>query len=714
MRIKHVQYLMIKQGKDWLLICLIVIAAGCSSSGNKQKQNRLKDASSPYLKEHADNPVDWYEWGEEALQKAKKENKPLLISIGYSSCHWCHVMEEESFTDTVVARLMNESFVCIKVDREERPDIDNLYMHACQLLNNGEAGWPLNAFALPDGKPFFAGTYYSNENWIKLLKQISDTYKFKNGKVVMQANSLTYGIIDNDSLLLVKDGSSTVFNKQSYNAFFKNVVKNIDTTYGGLKGPQKFPTPSFWNLLLQYHYLTGDQEALHLTKNTLNKMALGGLYDHVGGGFARYATDSLWRIPHFEKMLYDNGQLVSLYAQAYQLTKNSFFKKILIQTLSFVEREFVSNQGGFYSSLNADTEDGEGAFYSWSLDEFRKITGSKNANIFQEYYNITREGNWEKGRNILFATTVPEEFAAQKNIAVEDFNRMLDSTRKALLAERNKRNKPTADTKILTSWNAIMIKGYADAYSATSDKAYLQRALASAIFLENSMLSKDGRLMRNFKDGKISVNAFLDDYAWLAHAYIKLYQVTFDKHWLTQAKKITDYALINFYDITSGMFYYSSASSPHLILNKMEIRDNAIPSSNAIMATVLYELGTFFTEEHYLAKSSRMLSTISIKMYETPAYYTQWCWLSGLKTYGTYEVAIMGKDAENRNIELQKNYLPTCFFMGGTDMEDIPLLEGKLSENKTMIYVCTNKTCKMPVDEVGKALKQIRQQLIEN
>jgi uncharacterized protein len=406
-------------------------------------------------------------------------------------------------------------------------------------------------------------------------------------------------------------------------------------------------------------------------------------------------------------MLYDNGQLVSLYAQAYQLTKNNFFKEIIVQTLSFVEREFVSKEGGFYSSLNADTEDGEGAFYSWSHDEFRKITGSKNADLFQEYYNITPEGNWEKGRNILFAITVPEEFAAQKNIRVEDFNRMLENTRKALFTERNKRNKPTADTKILTSWNAIMIKGYADAYSATSDKAYLQKALASAIFLENNMLSKDGRLMRNFKEGKVSVNAFLDDYAWLAHAYIKLYQVTFDKHWLTQSKKITDYALINFYDTASGMFYYSSANSPHLILNKMEIRDNAFPSSNGIMATVLYELGTFFSEEHYLAKSSRMLSTISTKMYETPAYYTQWCWLSGLKAYGTNEVAIMGEDAEKKNIELQKSYLPTCFFMGATYKEDLPLLEGKLQASRTMIYVCTNRTCKLPVDEVEKALRQI-------
>jgi uncharacterized protein len=708
MHIKHVQYLIIERIKDWLRICFLVIVAGCSSNTDQQKLNRLKDASSPYLKEHADNPVDWYEWGEEALQKAKNENKPLLISIGYSSCHWCHVMEKESFTDTVVARLMNESFICIKVDREERPDIDNLYLHACQLLNNGEAGWPLNAFALPDGKPFFAGTYYSKDNWIKLLKQISESYKFKKSQVLLQASSLTFGIIDNDSLFLQKGNKEKGFNKELYRAIFSNVKQNIDITHGGLRGQQKFPTPSLWNLLLQYHYLTGDQEALFIATNTLTKMALGGLYDQVGGGFARYTTDSLWRIPHFEKMLYDNGQMVSLYAKAYQLTKNNFFKEVLVQTLAFVDQEFVSNSGGLYSSLNADTEDGEGIFYSWSLDELKKITSSKNANLIQEYYNITQQGNWEKGRNILYATTLPEEFAVKRNIKAEEFNQLLSTTRKSLLEERSKRNKPTADTKILTSWNAIMLKGYADAYSATADKTYLQRALAIAVFLEKNMLAKDGKLMRNFKDGKVSVNAFLDDYAWLAHAYIKLYQVTFNKHWLTQAKKITDYALVNFYDTTSGLFYYSSVNSTQLVLNKMEVRDNNLPSSNAIMATVLYELGVFFSEEHYSAKSSRMLSVVSQKMYEAPVYYTQWCWLSGLIAHGINEVVIMGEDAERKNIELQKKYLPTCFILGGTDKEDLPLLEGRLQDGKTMIYVCSDRICKLPVDEVDKALRQIK------
>jgi uncharacterized protein len=708
MHIKHVQYLIIERIKDWLRICFLVIVAGCSSNTDQQKLNRLKDASSPYLKEHADNPVDWYEWGEEALQKAKNENKPLLISIGYSSCHWCHVMEKESFTDTVVARLMNESFICIKVDREERPDIDNLYLHACQLLNNGEAGWPLNAFALPDGKPFFAGTYYSKDNWIKLLKQISESYKFKKSQVLLQASSLTFGIIDNDSLFLQKGNKEKGFNKELYRAIFSNVKQNIDITHGGLRGQQKFPTPSLWNLLLQYHYLTGDQEALFIATNTLTKMALGGLYDQVGGGFARYTTDSLWRIPHFEKMLYDNGQMVSLYAKAYQLTKNNFFKEVLVQTLAFVDQEFVSNSGGLYSSLNADTEDGEGIFYSWSLDELKKITSSKNANLIQEYYNITQQGNWEKGRNILYATTLPEEFAVKRNIKAEEFNQLLSTTRKSLLEERSKRNKPTADTKILTSWNAIMLKGYADAYSATADKTYLQRALAIAVFLEKNMLAKDGKLMRNFKDGKVSVNAFLDDYAWLAHAYIKLYQVTFNKHWLTQAKKITDYALVNFYETTSGLFYYSSVNSTQLVLNKMEVRDNNLPSSNAIMATVLYELGVFFSEEHYSAKSSRMLSVVSQKMYEAPVYYTQWCWLSGLIAHGINEVVIMGEDAERKNIELQKKYLPTCFILGGTDKEDLPLLEGRLQDGKTMIYVCSDRICKLPVDEVDKALRQIK------
>ena len=684
-----------------IIVCVIF---SCNITNDK---NQLTNASSPYLQQHADNPVNWYEWGEEAINKAKKENKPLLISIGYASCHWCHVMEKESFMDTAVARIMNEHFINIKVDREERPDIDNIYMDACQLLT-GSGGWPLNAFALPDGKPFFAGTYYSKHSWINLLKQIAQAYKEKNDLVVKQAEALTKGIADEEISFQQSESGSALISKTDYQNLFDSVNKNFDTHNGGLKGPPKFPMPAVSDFLLQYHYLTGNKQALYAATNTLKRMALGGIYDQVGGGFARYATDSLWRIPHFEKMLYDNALLVSLYAHAYQLTQSDFFKNVMDETIAFVDRELTSPEGGFYSSLNADTEEGEGVFYVWNFDDFNKITGDITGNLLAEYFNVVPEGNWEKGRNILYASNTPVEYAIAKKIVPANFITLLDSVKKLLLVQRNKRSKPATDTKILTAWNAMMLKGYADAYTATGNEAYLQKALSNAKFLEKNMLGKDGRLHRNYNDGKISIDAFLDDYAWMAKAYIRLYQVTFDKHWLTMSKQITDYALAHFYDNSSGMFYYTAANASNLVVRKMEIADNAIPSSNAIMAGVLYELGIYFDDKRYSEKSSRMLSNVAGKMNAMPAYHTQWCYQAGLFSHGTYEVAIMGKDAHKKNLELQQHYLPSCLFMGETDEENLPMLQEKLPDDKTLIYVCTNKVCKLPVEQVDRALNQIK------
>ncbi|MBK5270303.1 MAG: thioredoxin domain-containing protein, partial [Bacteroidia bacterium] len=374
-------------------------------------------------------PVDWYEWGEEAFQIAKKENKPLLISIGYASCHWCHVMEKESFMDTTVARIMNNNFVCIKVDREERPDIDNIYSNACQLIS-GNSGWPLNAFALPDGKPFFAGTYFAKPNWISLLNRIATAYKEQNKKVVLQAEALTNGIADAGLSLLNNDTEETIFNKQTYNNLFDSVYKLIDLKYGGIKGTPKFPMPSIVEFLLEYYQLTGEKKALDAANTTLTQMALGGIYDHVGGGFARYSTDSLWRIPHFEKMLYDNGQLMSVYAHAYQLTRNDFYKNVINEIASFVERDLASDEGGFYSSLNADTEKGEGEFYTWPYDEIKKITGDKSFDLIAHYFNISQQGNWERDRNILFASQTPEKFAIDNNLPPTDFNSILSNAKK--------------------------------------------------------------------------------------------------------------------------------------------------------------------------------------------------------------------------------------------------------------------------------------------
>ena len=429
-----------------------------SSCNIVEKQNRLSAASSPYLKQHADNPVDWYEWGDEAIAKAKKENKPILISVGYASCHWCHVMEQESFMDTAVAGIMNKNFICIKVDREERPDIDNIYMNACQLISGESCGWPLNAFALPDGKPFFAGTYYQKESWINLLKQVAEAYQNQNQKVLLQADALTNEIRNIDLDFLKEENRTTVIDKTIYQNFFDSLYTQIDLVNGGLIGIQKFPMPSVWEFILQYNYYHKDSKSIDAVNKTLTEMALGGIYDQIGGGFARYSTDTLWRIPHFEKMLYDNGQLMSLYAHAYQVTKNNLFKNIVEGIALFIVRDLTSTEGGFFSSLNAVTEEGEGEFYAWTYNDVKNSLGDQQPELIIEYFNISLKGNWKEMKNILFATSAPEEFSNSKKLSDKDFDDLLIKSKDILLKERNKRIKPSVDIKILTSWNAIMLK----------------------------------------------------------------------------------------------------------------------------------------------------------------------------------------------------------------------------------------------------------------
>lgn len=675
-----------------------------SACGKADKKNRLANASSPYLQEHADNPVDWYEWSDDAIAIAKKENKPLLISIGYAACHWCHEMEKESFMDTAVARIMNENFICIKVDREERPDIDNIYMNACQLITGGNGGWPLNAFALPDGKPFFAGTYYSKNSWLNLLKDISKAFKEKHDIVVKQAEGLTKGIADEQLSLIKPASANAIFSKNDYKSLFDSIYVKLDTINGGLKGSPKFPMPAVTEFLFQYYYFTGKKQALSAATNTLDHMALGGIYDQLAGGFARYSIDNEWHIPHFEKMLYDNGQLISLYAHAYQLTQNEFYKTILEETILFAEKELRSPTGGFYSSLNADTDDGEGEFYAWNEADFEKATNTDR--LVAEYLNVSSLGNWTKGRNILTAKQLPVEFAKLKDKTPEQFNDQLKATKTRLLEERNKRRKPSVDTKILAAWNAIMLKGYVDAFAATGNENYLATALAIAKFLEKNMLEQDGGIKRNFKDGKASIDGFLDDYAWTSLAFIKLYQSNFDIHWLKLAKLLTDYAIQNFYNNEMGLFYYTKKGHDMVVRNT-ETDDDAIPSSNSTMANVLYSLGTIYDDSVYTGIAKRMVTAVVDKLNIFPAYHAQWGSLASLFANGTFEIVLIGKDAIAKNKELQKKYLPNCVVMGATNEENLPLLENKLNENKTLIYVCTNKVCKRPLEDVANALKQL-------
>jgi uncharacterized protein len=685
---------------------LSAVTAGCSEAAH-EKGNRLANASSPYLRAHANNPVSWYEWGEEALAQAAKENKPVLISIGYAACHWCHVMEKESYMDTGIARIMNENFICIKVDREERPDIDNIYSNALQLLT-GSSGWPLHAFALPDGKPFFAGTYFPKNSFRKLLTDIADAYKRKHTLVVTQANALTNGIAEDNLFKADSNGTATAINKADYLRLFDSIYIKADTVNGGIKGAPKFPTPAFGEFLLQHYYTSKNPLALNAATVTLKKMALGGLYDQVEGGFARYTTDSSWRMPHFEKMLYDNGQLISLYAHAYQLTKDAFYKNIFEETITFVTKNMAAPGGAYYSSLNADTDAGEGTYYAWTEKDFSSAVG--NDKNLAAYYHVTTPGNWNAAANILYADETPDAYALNKKTDPALFERQLQQAKQLLIRERNKRLKPSTDTKIITAWNGMMIKGLADAYAASANITYLKQAVTCAGFIEKNMLAANGRLQRNYTNEKKGVEGFLDDYIWTAAAFIRLYEISFDDHWLLLAKKITDYAVANFSDSRSGLFFYSKTQALGTGLRKIDIADGDTPSPNALMAKLLHNLGKIFDDTSYINRSNRMHTAVAEKVTTRPIYHIQWCIEAGRLTAKSYEVVVMGKDALQRNRELQLSYFPASIFAGSTTKQDqYPLLKDKWVTGKTFIYVCTNNTCKRPEEETAKALMLVQQ-----
>ena len=684
---------------------VFVVSTFFACQGDKvNSSNHLANASSPYLREHADNPVNWYEWSNEALTKAKKENKPIIISIGYASCHWCHVMEEESFMDTAVARIMNENFISIKVDREERPDIDQVYISASQLLT-GHAGWPLNAFALPDSKPFYAGTYFSKEQWLSLLSQVIEAYKNENATLVRQAEQVTQGVIANDAIIPLASNNNIDL-KKTYDEIIPAWESFFDFNKGGLAGAPKFPIPVIWEFLLQDYRQTKNEQTLKAVTTTLDQMAKGGIYDQLAGGFARYSTDAEWKVPHFEKMLYDNGQLVSLYSHAYQVTRKEEYATVIKETLNFIETNLTSPEGGFYSSLNADSDGEEGTFYVWTKSEIEELLDQKSATIIKDYYNITDPGNWEKKKNVLHNTMPLGNVAAKHTIPEIDAKKILHQSRQILLTAREERIHPSLDDKILTSWNAIMMTGYVDAFWAFGNQEYLDIALKNAEFLKLRMIKENGKLLRSYSKGKASIDAFLDDYAFLSHAYIKLYEATFDLQWLNLARTITDYAVNHFHDSASGLFFYTSNESTHLIARKMEIPDQVIPSSNSVMADVLYTLGLYFEEKTYNSISLNMVNQISKDITQNGPYYAKWASLINKLVHQPFEVAIMGNEARSKSQELMKNYFPDILLMGGTQ-ENLPLLENKLIENKTIIYVCRDKVCKLPVQEVDKAIEQL-------
>ena len=672
------------------------------------KQNRLSQASSPYLRQHADNPVDWYEWGEEALSKAKTENKPLIISIGYAACHWCHVMAHESFSDEEIAEFMNSHFVCIKIDREERPDIDRIYMDAAQLLS-GRGGWPLNAFALPDGRPFYAATYFPPDQWMDALHQFSHLFQNEYPRVLQAATSLTEGIRTNPLPGIL---NSKPFNRADYHEAYENQINTIDFDLGGTIGAPKFMMPTGLEFLLQYHHQTGDQKALNAVTITLDAMAKGGIYDQIGGGFSRYSTDQFWKVPHFEKMLYDNAQLITLYAHAYQLTSNQLYAEIVEQTITFAERELRHGEGGFFASIDADSEHEEGKFYVWTKQEIESVLDAETAEIVLRFYQVSASGNWEKRKNILHYKDSKDKFASENGMTVSDLNVLLQKANKLLLECRNLRIRPATDDKILTSWNALMISGYVNAYKALGNGQYLKGAIRTARFLETNMIKNDGLLYRVYKDGKVSIEAFLDDYSLLADAYIGLYEVTFDMHWLELSQLLTANVWNHFADTENHLFFYTSDQAENLIARKHEISDNVIPASNSVLAHVLFKLGMLLEKADYTQMATEMLFKVRGEIVRQGAYYANWAMLLGKMVYPFYEVAILGDNAMKVNLEMQKKYLPTAVFAGGIS-ENLPLLQNRLVDNKTVIYVCQNKTCYNPVHSALDAIQLIKAGIIK-
>ena len=677
-------------------------------SKNKFKLgNDLVNETSPYLLQHAYNPVNWKAWNENTLKLAKEQNKLIVISIGYSSCHWCHVMEEESFENDSIAKIMNDSFINIKVDREERPDVDNIYMNAVQLMT-GKGGWPLNCITLPDGKPVFGGTYFTKEQWSKILKDVSKLYKENPQKVEEYAQRVTEGIQTSELITLNKE--EAVFKNEEIIAAINLSAEQLDTINGGFKGAPKFPMPNTLDYLLRYQYHFNKPELFKYIKKSLTKMAYGGIYDQIGGGFSRYSVDNRWHIPHFEKMLYDNAQLVSVYSKAYLQDKNELYKSIVKETLAFVNDELNANNGAFYSSLDADSKNEnneleEGIFYTWTKQELKALI--KDYKLFANYYNVNTTGFWENDLYVLIRDQSVTEFAKKNKLTKDELKEKIADWKSILNVARNKRRKPNLDDKILTSWNALMLQGYVDAYKAFDQKEYLNKAVKIAEFILHNQLRSDGGLNRNFKDGKSTINGYAEDYATVIQAFISLHEVSLDEKWLIISKEIMEYAIIHFYDSTSGMFFYTSKEDPSLIARKTEVIDGVISSSNSIIGNSLFKLGHYFYDQKMIKISKQMLNNLKIEIIKNPMGYSNWLHLMTNFTQPFYEVAVVGKNANTITKEFYKNYFPNILISASNKDSELPLLEFKYIDGETLIYVCVNGTCKLPLADISKAIKSI-------
>jgi len=693
-----------------LLIIALISCKGQNTESMKHKfTNDLINETSPYLLQHAHNPVNWNAWNDNTLAQAKQENKLIIISVGYAACHWCHVMEHESFEDSLVAQTMNSNYISIKVDREERPDVDQVYMNAVQLMT-GRGGWPLNVVALPDGRPVWGGTYFKKNQWIKALEQISKTFKESPEKLYEYADKLEQGIKSIDLVSL--NTNEAVFETEYIENIVKKWSRQFDNREGGMNRSPKFMMPNNYHFLLRYAYQNNDEKLQDYVNLTLTKMAYGGIFDQIGGGFSRYSTDIVWHVPHFEKMLYDNAQLVSLYADAYLITKNELYKDVITESLAFVKRELTAPNGVFYSSLDADsnTEEGEleeGAFYVWKKETLKTLIET-DYDIFSDYYNINNYGLWENKNYVLIRKDDDDAILKKHKLTKEDLQEKKENWKHLLFNEREKRDKPRLDDKTLTSWNALMLKGYVDAYRVLGDESYLNSALKNANFIINTQLREDGGLYHSYKNGKSTINGYLEDYAASIESFIALYENTLDQKWLNNSRDLTNYTLDHFFDDTNKMFFFTSDEDASLITRNIEYRDNVIPASNSIMAKNLFKLSHYFDNETYLRIATTMLNNVKPEIESYSSSYSNWLDLMLNYSNEFYEVAIVGQEVFEKIKELNNTYIPNKMIVGSLIENDLPLLKNRYAEGKTLIYVCVNKACKYPVEQVEEAIKLIK------
>ena len=666
--------------------------------------NSLIKETSPYLLQHAHNPVNWHPFSANIFEIAKAENKPILISIGYSACHWCHVMEHESFEDSEVAKIMNENFINIKVDREERSDVDMLYMQAVQLMT-GRGGWPLNCFVLPDGRPFYGGTYFRKTQWIEVLNNLINLYKLESNKVLEYAEALTNGIKQAE-LISTSNKIDTLLTKELIQLSVKKWKTQLDDDNGGPNKSPKFPMPCNYQFLLRYAILEKDNALLNQVNLTLKKMAFGGIYDQLHGGFSRYSTDIIWKVPHFEKMLYDNAQLISLYTEAYNLTKNPLYKEIACDTLQFIENEWYKAEGYFYSAYDADSDGEEGKFYVWNQLDLKDLLG-ENFDVFSDYFEINDKGYWEHGNYILMRSENQIQLLTKFNLTKNELEHIILTCKNSLKQETKSRLKPSLDDKTITSWNALICSAYSKAYLSFGEIKYKEIALTSINFITSRLTLADGKLYRSYKNKCAKIDGFLEDYAFTIEALINVYLISQNQEFLNKAYNLCELTLSLFQNKESDFLFYTNNLSTDLILRTTEISDNVIPSSNSQMAHNLFMLGNYFGNTEWINRSKKMLSNLLEEFKNYGAGYSHWGSLALCYSYPFKEISIVGKHVNENLIQLYKHGVTNAIFTVSETNSDLPFLKNRYVENQTLFYVCENNTCYSPTKSLAETILQL-------